>query len=164
MIQLRSVTKKYKNNYALKNIGCLPNISALAFVNNNLYIASRTKSRVAIIDYSTLGLISEFTTVSKPISMQIFDNNLYVLGSQENKIQKINTNNCKVVDLIDLDTNGFSVNFNKVGNTNLAVITDVKTNKYTIFDLAKGKVVKTYSINVPINDVIIADKIKLFDQ
>ena len=43
------------------------------------------------------------------------------------------------------------------------MITDVKKNMYSIFDLAKGKILKTYEVNVPINDVIIADKVKLFE-
>ena len=50
----------------------------------------------------------------------------------------------------------------EIENTNLAVISDVKTNKYTIIDLASGKLLKTYSINVPVNDIIITNKVNLF--
>ena len=151
------------NNYTLKNIGKFPNISALAFVNNQLYLASRTKSRIAVVDYSTLGLIAEFTTVNKPVAMQLFDNYLYVLGAQNNQLQKIDIFNGKVVDTINLDTEGFSTGFDRIKNTNLAIVTDVKQNKYTIVDLAKGKAVKTYAMTVPINKIIIADKVKLFN-
>ena len=152
-----------ENGYALKNIGKFPNISAIAFVNNQLYLASRTKSRIAIVDYSTLGLIAEFTTLNKPVAMQLHGKYLYVLGAQNNKLQKINTDNGKVVETIELGTEGFSTGFNKIEGTNLAIIIDVKQNKYTVVDLAKGKVLKTYAMTVPINDVIIADKVKLFD-
>lgn len=151
------------NEYTLKNIGKFPNISSMAFVNNQLYLASRTKSRIAIIDYSTLGLIAEFTTVNKPIAMQTYDNVLYVLGAQNNVLQKINTDNGHVTGTIELNTEGFSTGFNKIEGTDLAVITDIKQNKYTIFDLAKGKVLKTYAMKVPINKVVIADKVKLFN-
>jgi DNA-binding beta-propeller fold protein YncE len=152
-----------KNDYELKNIGKFPNVSALAFAHNNLYIASRTKSRIAVVDYSTLGLISEFTTVSKPVAMQVYGNNLYVLGAQENRIQRINTEIGKAVDMIDIGTEGFSTGFNRIDNSELAVVTDVKKNKYTIIDLSKGKVLKTYTVNVPINEVIITNKVRLFD-
>ena len=151
------------NNYTLKNIGRFPNISSIAFVNDQIYLASRTKSRIAIVDYSTLGLIAEFTTVNKPVAMQLYQNYLYVLGAQNNQLQKINTDNGKVVETINLETDGFSTGFSKIKNTDLAIITDVKQNKYTIFDLAKSKVVKTYAMTVPINKVIIADKVKLFN-
>lgn len=152
-----------QNEYALRNIGKFPNISAMAFVKNQLYLASRTKSRIAVIDYSTLGLIAEFTTVNKPIAMQVCENMLYVLGAQNNVIQKINTNNGKVLEEIELGTGGFSTGFNRIENTDLAVITDIKQNMYTIFDLTKGKTLRTYAMKVPINKVIIADKVKLFN-
>ena len=152
-----------KNDYELKDIGRFPNVSSLAFAKNKLYIASRTKSRIAVIDYSTLGLESEFTTVNKPISMQLCGDFLYVLGAQNNRLQKLDTTSNKVLETIDLNTGGFSTGFNKIPDTNLGVITDIKTNKYTIVDLSKGKILKTYSVNIPINDIIIANKVKLFE-
>lgn len=152
-----------ENKYLLKNIGKFPNISAIAFINNQVYLSSRTKSRIAVVDYSTLGLIAEFTTVNKPVAMQLYKNYLYVLGAQNNQLQKINIDNGKVIDEINLGTEGFSTGFNRIKNTDLAIITDVKQNKYTIFDLAKSKAIKTYAMTVPINKVIIADKVKLFD-
>lgn len=152
-----------KNKYALKNIGRFPNVSAIQYCDNHLYIASRTKSRIAVVDYSTLGLVSEFTTVNKPIAMQLFSNNLYVLGAHNNVIQKIDALSGNVVDNIEISTEGFSKSFNRIDDTNLAVITDIMNNKYSIFDLAKGQVLKTYAINVPINDVVITDKVKLFE-
>ena len=152
-----------KNGYALKNIGRFPNISDIAFINNQLYLASRTKSRIAVIDYLTLGLIAEFTTVNKPIAMQVFGKTIYVLGAQNNKLQKIDAESGNVLQTIDLGTGGFSTGFNKISGTNLAVITDIKENKYSILDLEKSKVIKTYAMNIPIKEVVITDKVKLFE-
>lgn len=151
------------SNYELKDIGKFPNVSALAFSKNKLFISSRTKSRIAVIDYSTLGLANEFTTVNKPVAMEIYGNNLYVLGAQNNRLQRINIDNNKVIETIELGTEGFSTGFNRIDNSDYAVITDIKKNMYTIVDLVKGKVLKTYSVNVPINEVIITNKVKLFD-
>ena len=152
-----------KNQYELKDIGLFPNVSAIAFKNSKIYLTSRTKSRIAVIDYSTLGLINEFTTVNKPIGMLQYDKYLYVLGAQNNEIQKINTENDQVVDVISLGTNGFSSGFKVIDNSTLAIINDIKNNQYSIFDLAKGKVLKTYKMNVPIKSVIITNKVELFD-
>lgn len=152
-----------KKEYELKDIGRFPNVSALAFTKNKLYISSRTKSRIAIIDYDTLGLINEFTTVNKPISMLLYGNTLYVLGAQNNVIQRINTDSDTVVGNIELGTEGFSSGFHRIDDTNLAVVTDLKNNQYSIIDLAKGKLLKTYALNVPIKDVVITDKVKMFD-
>lgn len=151
------------NNYELKDIGKFPNVSALAFANNKLYIASRTKSRIAVIDYITFGLVSEFTTVNKPVAMMIFDSNLYILGAQNSEIQRINISNNSVINTIPLNTGGFSTGFHRISGTDFGVITDMKSNKYSIIDLAKGKILKTYSLNIPIKDIIITNKVKLFE-
>lgn len=152
-----------KDDYRLKDIGKFPNISAMAFANNKLFIASRTKSRIAIIDYDTLGLINEFTTVNKPLSMLLYGDKLYVLGSQNNEIQVIDTASNDIKDTIKLETGGFSTGLSKMTGTNLAIITDLKNNYYSILDLPTGKILKTYELNIPIKDVIIADKVRLFE-
>ena len=152
-----------QNEYALKDIGKFPNVSALAFSNNKLFIASRTKSRIAVIDYDTLGLINEFTTVSKPTSMLLNGNILYVLGSQTNEIQLLDTVSNTVVGTISLGTGGYSSGLTKVLGTHFAVVSDLKNNYYSIIDLPSGKLLKTYELNIPIKDVIIADKVRLFE-
>lgn len=149
--------------YELKDIGIFPNVSALEFANDKLYISSRTKSRIAVIDYNTLGLINEFTTVNKPLSLLIYDKTLYVLGAQNNEIQKINTDNEQISGIIPMGNEGFSSELTQIDNTNFAVATDLKNNNYSIIDLAKGKLLKTYKMNVPIKSVIIADKVNLFN-
>ena len=152
-----------KDDYRLKDIGKFPNISALAFANNKLFIASRTKSRIAIINYDTLGLENEFTTVNKPTSMLLYGKTLYVLGAQNNEIQAVDTENNEVSKTIKLDTGGFSSGLKRVAGTDYAIVSDLKNNYYSIFDLPAGKIIKTYEVNVPIKDVIIADKVKQFE-
>ncbi len=152
-----------ENNYTLRNIGNFPNISALMFSDNKLYIASRTKSRIAVIDYSTLGLEREFTTENKPLSMVKYNNIIYVLGAQNNKLQKIDTASGKPVGEVDLGAEGFSSVFHQIDNTQFAVIANIKNNSYTIFDLKNGSIVKTYSLNIPLKDIKVADKVELFE-
>lgn len=152
-----------KNDYELKDIGTFPNVSALAFKNNKLYISSRTKSRIAVVDYATQGLINEFTTVNKPLAMLIYGDTLYVLGAENNVIQKFNMANDTPAGKIELGTKGFSKAMRQIDNSSLAVVTDVKNNNYSIIDLSGGKLLKTYSINVPVKDVIITNKINSFE-
>lgn len=151
-----------KNDYTLVNIGNFPNVSALAFYKDTLFVTSRTKSRVAVIDYNTKGLISEFTTANKPIAMQIYGNYLYILGAQNNYLQMLEVDSGKLVNTINLDTEGFSTGLKMLPFTQYAIVIDVKTNKFSIVDLKLGKLLKTYSLNVPIKDVIITDRVELF--
>jgi DNA-binding beta-propeller fold protein YncE len=152
-----------QKDYELRDIGKFPNISALAYANNKLFIASRTKSRIAIIDYDTLGLINEFTTVNKPTAMLMNNNLLYVLGSQNNEIQVIDTSSNSVVNTISLKTGGYSSGLHRMTGTNFAVVTDLKNNYYSILDLPSGSILKTYELSIPIKDVIIADRVRLFE-
>lgn len=151
------------NEYRLKDIGRFPNVSALAFSNNKLYISSRTKSRVAVIDYDTMGLISEFTTVSKPTGMLVYENKLYILGSQNNEIQIVDTISNSITGTIELGTGGYSSGLTKMSDSKYAVVTDLKNNYYSIIDLSSDTVIKTYELSIPIKDVIIADKVRLFE-
>ena len=151
------------NDYQLRDIGTFPNVSALAFMNNRLYIASRTKSRIAIIDYSTLGLVNEFTTVNKPIALLSYKDSLFILGAQNNDIEVYNVVKEKVTDTIKLPEGGFSTGLKKLDIGNYAIVNDLKHNMYSIIDLDSSSLLKTYSLNVPIKDVIITEKVRLFD-
>lgn len=151
------------NGYALKNIGRFPNVSAIAFANNKVYISSRTKSRIAVVDYDSLGLDGEYTISNKPADMILYDDILYVLCAQDNVIQKIDTTDGHFLDKIRLTENGFSPRINRIENTSLAVVSDVKANKYSIIDLSGGRLIKTYTVNIPVKDVQITDKVKLFE-
>ena len=152
-----------KNDYVLKDVGKFPNISAIAYSNNKLFITSRTKSRLAVVDYDTFELLNEFTTVNKPTAMLLYGNLLYVLGSQNNNIQIIDTATNSIVKTVELETGGYSSGLTKVQGTNYAIVTDLKNNYYTLIDLPSGSILKTYELNIPIKDVIIADKVRLFE-
>ncbi len=150
------------NGYLLKDIGKFPNVSAIAYADNKIFVASRTKSRIAIIDYDTFGLIHEFTTVNKPIAMLLHGKILYVLGAQNNEIQMINVETNNTIGKIELGTTGFSSGLKKVDGMDLGIVLDLKNNYYSFIDLNAGQLVKTYSVNIPIKDVVVADKVKLF--
>ena len=152
-----------QKDYLLRDIGKFPNVSALAFANNKLYIASRTKSRIAVIDYDTLGLVNEFTTVNKPISMIVYGKYLYILGAQNNQVQVLESSTDKIAGTIELGTGGFSKGLKQIDTTEYAVVSDLKNNFYSIIDLSKGKLLGTYETTVPIKDVIITDKVKLYE-
>lgn len=151
------------NGYQLKDVGNFPNISAIAFAEGKLFVASRTKSRVAIIDYDTLGLVNEFTTASKPTSMLLYKNILYVLGAQSNEIQMIDVKTNKEAGTITLGSIGFSKSLKLIDDFGHAVAVDLKNNQYSIIDLNSGVLLDSYYLSIPLKDVVIADKVRLFD-
>lgn len=148
------------NNYLLKEIGKFPNVSKIVYANNKIYLTSRTKNRIAIIDYDTIGLIAEFEICEKPIDMIAYNNKVYVLGADDNSIQIIDTSTDEVTDSIYLNTNGFSTKMSHIENSNIALITDTKAALYTIFDLDKNKAINFVPIDIPANSIVVTEKIK----
>lgn len=148
------------NNYTLKNLGNFPNISKVIFNNGIVYLSSRTKNRIAVLDYNTKQLLTEFETVEKPIDMLIHNNSLYVLGAKDNKIQVVSLEDCEPVGMINIGGDGFSTKFCFIPESNLVIVSDTKLSKYSIIDLNTNKVVKTNGTELPVNNIIVGKKIK----
>ena len=147
------------NNYLLKDIGTFPNVSKIAYANDKIYITSRTKGHLAIIDYKTNGLIAEVAVTSKPIDMATFDDKLFILGAYDNVVQVLDTKTDELTDSIYLNTNGFSNRIFKIENTNLALISDSRASIYCVLNMNTKQVVKASAIEVPIRTIVITDQI-----
>lgn len=148
------------NGFVIKNIGSFPNVSKIVFSEGKIYIASRTKSRLAIIDYATLGLIAEIDVKLKPIDMLVYKHYLYVLSAQNNILEVFDTITDKIIATIDLNTAGFSTKIYRIKNTSIALVMDTKTNKYSVVDLEKNEVIKTNILEIPVSEIVVAPKIK----
>lgn len=152
------------NNYLLKNIGRFPNVSKIVFTNDKIYITSRTKNRLAIIDYETNGLIAEVEICEKPVDMIAYNKNLYILGANENIVQVISSETDKLTDSIYLNTKGFSTNIDKIEDTNLAIISDSRASMYCILDLDSKRIIKVSPIEVPIRTIVITENVKKLNK
>lgn len=147
------------NNYLLKDIGTFPNVSRIAYNNGKIYITSRTKGHLAIVDYDSNGLIAEVSVTSKPVDMITYGDNLFILGAYENIIQVLNTKTDELTDSIYLNTKGFSNRIFQIENTNFAIISDSRASIYCVLDMNTKQVVKASAIEVPIRTIVITDQI-----
>ena len=148
------------NEYTLKDLGSYPNISKLAYENGNLYLASRTKNRIAVLDYKNQTLLSEFETVKKPVDMVVYGKFLYVLGAEDNVVQVIDRTTDEAVANILLNTNGFPTSMTMIPNTSLVLISDAKAGKYSVLDLNKKMVIKTNPLDMPASHIIVGKNIR----
>lgn len=148
------------NGYTIKEIGIFPNISSIAYSENKIYLASRTKNRVAIIDYATLAEVAEIEVAEKPVDMLLYYANLYILSANNSVLQVLNTQTDKITATINLNTNAFATKINRVDNTNIAVITGARAGKYSVLNLDKKQVIKTLPIDIPVSEAIITNKVK----
>ena len=152
------------NDYLLKEIGKFPNVSKIAFTNNKIYILSRTKNHLAIIDYDTVGLIAEIEVCEKPVDAITIHNKLYIHGATDNVIEVLDTKTDLITDKIYLSTYGFSTKIYHIEGTNIALITDTKSSLYTIFDLGMKQVIKTIPLDIPVSSIVVTEKVKKINK
>lgn len=148
------------NQFVIKNIGSFPNISKIAYSQGKIYLTSRTKNKLAIIDYATLSLIKEIDVQPKPIDMLAYKDNLYILSAQNNVVQVLDTVNDEFTGTINLNTKGFSTKIYRLKNTNIALVMDTKTDKYSVIDLDKREVIKTNFLEIPVSEIVVVPRIR----
>ncbi len=147
-------------NYQLKNFGKFPNISKILYENDTIFLSSRTKNRVAVLNYKTKQLMTEFDVVEKPVDMILRNGLLYVLGAGKNEIQVFDTKEFEPLGTIKISNDGFSTKFCPVPDSSLVLVSDTKISRYTVFDTDKNRIIKMNSTELPINDIVVGKKIK----
>lgn len=152
------------NNYIIRDVGRFPNVSKIVYTANKIYITSRTKNRLAIIDYDTMGLIKEMEVAQKPIDMLAYKNELFILGAQENMVQVLETETDEVISTIHLNTQGFSTKLYQLNGTNIAIATDTKAGKYSVLSLDKKQVIKTNRLDIPVSEIVVTNRSKKIDK
>ena len=153
------------NNYLLKDIGVFPNVSKIAYSEGKIYVTSRTKSRIAIIDYAEMNLVGEYDTEEKPVDMYVYNKNLYILSAGLNRIQVLNTETDDFIAEIALPTaDGFPNKFYRIKEDPLLLITDSAHPVYYILDLNTNALVLTQEIDEPIANLVMGKVIRKFND
>ena len=148
------------NGYKLTNLGAFPNISDIAYVNGKVYVISRTKSRMAIVDYETHELIKEIYTCEKPVRLYVHNDDLYILGAAENIVEILDTKTDLITDKLYMESNSFATNITPVDNTELIMITNAKAGMYSVIDTIEKDIVKTSPLEVPVRAIVVTDRVK----
>lgn len=148
------------NNYLLKEIGKFPNVSKIAYLNDKIYITSRTENRLAIVNYETMNLISENTVSPKPVDMLTYNNDLFILGASENTIEVVDTSVDKLTHTIVLPDAGFATKLNRIDGTNLALVTDAKAGKYFVLNLDTKAIISSNPVATPVTSMVVLNKVK----
>ena len=102
---------------------------------------------------------NELQTGAKPTDMYLYGKKLYVLCSGQNKLYVLDTDGLKFTKQIQLPLQGFARKITRVDNSDIALITDANSKKYSIINLNTSAVIGTYPIDLPINFITIINKI-----
>ena len=148
------------NRYKLNNLGNIPNISDIAYVNGKVYVISRTRDRMAIVDYETSELIKEIYTCEKPVKLYVHGDDLYILGAADNIIEVMDTKDDLITDKLYLDTESFATNITPIDKTELIMVTNAKAGMYSVVDTVSKDIVKTSPLEVPVRSIVVTNKVK----
>ena len=150
----------FENEYQLKNIGSFPNVSKIAYANGKIYITSRTKNRIAIVDYQTLAFINELEVCEKPVDLYTKGDDLFILGAKDNMVEVLNTREDVITDKLFLNTNAFATNITPIADTNMIMITNALSGLYSVIDTDIKEIIKTSPIDIPVRKIVITDTVK----
>ncbi len=148
------------NNYKLKEIGGFPNISEIAYSNGKIYVISRTKNRLAVVDYQTLNLETELEVSEKPVNLYVSGDDLYILCAKDNIVEILNTKDNVITDKLFLDTDSFATNITQIGTTPLIMITNARQGLYSVIDTESKDIIKTSPLDVPVRTIVVIDTVK----
>lgn len=148
------------NNYLLKNIGRFPNVSKIAFNNDKLYLISRTKNRLAIVDYKTMELIKELEVSDKPIDLYFAGDDLFVLCAKDNIVEVLNSQEDVITDKLFLNTESFATNITPIQDTKMIMITNAKSGLYSVVDTVNKDIVKTSPLDIPVRNIVVTNRVK----
>ena len=146
------------DDYTISEMGTFPNVSKIVYAQNKVYMLSRTKNKLAIVDYVTKGLIHEKDVPKTPVDMIVHKNNLVILGGNANEVMILDTKDDVVVAKISLNTNGFATTLTPIKNTDIVLVTDTKVGKYCVLNVSKKLLTKTNNLLIPVSKMVIVDK------
>ena len=81
-----------------------------------------------------------------------------VTGSNTNTLRIIDTAENAFIKDIKFGANGFATSIRQILDTQYAIVSDIKRSEYSVIDMANNSLVNTYSLNVPVMDIIVADR------
>ena len=92
--------------------------------------------------------------------MLVYDGKLFLLGAEDNILRIYDTEDNSEISDIKLNAGGFATSIRQIPNTQYAIVCDIKRSEFSVIDLAKNALVNTYSLNVPVMDIVVANKYK----
>lgn len=134
------------------------NLSKLLFSGDKLYISSRDRNYVTVINAISLKPVNNIPVGEKPLDMMIYNSKLFVLNAGSDTISVIDLKTQKKIADIALCTKGFPNRINALEVPSKAIITTATAHEYVLVDLNKNSVEKKFPIEPLVSNIIISGK------
>lgn len=134
------------------------NLAKMLFTNDKIYIASRDRNFVTVVDGVSLKPKAQIPTGEKPIDMCVFNSKLYVVNAESDTLSIIDTKTDTKIKDIPLCTSGFPYKINPTDNPAKIIITTAASHEYILVDLNKDSVDKKCPTDPIISNIIVTGK------
>lgn len=134
------------------------NLAKMLFLNDKIYIASRDRNSLTVVDGVSLKPTIRIETGEKPLDMYAFNSKLYVVNAESDTLSVIDTNTDKKIKDISLATKGFPYKINHTENPSKIIITTAASHEYVLVDLNKDTVEKKFQIDPIVSNIIVSGK------
>jgi DNA-binding beta-propeller fold protein YncE len=121
-----------------------------------LWLTSRGKGQVLILDLVTGTPIKTLVVGDKPTAMAAFGDNLYVVSSDENRIDVINWHTGAAQDPIPLENQSFPNGIRIAADGKTAYVSAIGSEELYVIDLASRKVLKRMALGMRTVDMAVA--------
>lgn len=135
-----------------------PNASDIAIKGNELFVTSRTRNKLITYSLEINEVISELDLPEKPVDILLYNNFLHILCARDNQIIVVNCETGVIDKVINLSTKGFARKLNRIENSNIVLVSDVRAGFYNVYDLNTQKVIQKNKISIPITVITVVDK------
>lgn len=163
-----------QDNYPIKKIANVKNLSRLLIGDNRIVAVSRTLNKAYIYKVNgfepvketeetieavePVELISELDLAEKPTDALIYDNKAFILCSKDGIINVYDFETDSMLEPIALNSDGFYSKMTLIPNKDNAVVTGINTKKMIIIDLIHAKLEKRAKADIDVADIVIVDK------
>ena len=146
------------NDYLVKPLGEVKNVSNILSDVANIYAISRTDASIKIFDKNQEKVFSTIETDKKPTDAIYYNNKIYILCSKEGYLDIYDTAKNKVVSRESLSKDNFYSNVTMIPNEEKILITGSDAKNYLIYDIKEAKLTKKQDAYVNISNIVILDK------
>lgn len=149
---------KENDNYSVKALGEISNLSKILIDENNIYAISRLQNQLSIFSKKESKLSSTIDLDIKPTDAVLHQGKIFILCSKDGYINVYDTNENKIISREQIAKDGFYSNMTLIPNENNIMITGINSKKYLIYNLETMKLAHGQESYIDVANIIILDK------
>lgn len=152
-----NVTKS-AGEYVVQPIGTVANASGVVADVANVYVTSRTDSKLYVFDKVLAKQIDVIDIDKKPTDMIIYGTKIYILCSKEGYLDVYDSVENKLISREQISKDGFYSKMTLIPEDKNILITGINASSYLLYNLEKMEIVEKQDSYIDVANIIILEK------